>query len=231
MTDISAHALGADFPHLVALQRALMTAGLSFAGRRLLDVGTGDGRALLGLERLGAVAPIGLDPRQSRRAAAAHSRLRDGDGQALNFAEASFDALTFFFSLHHHPNPNLAIGEAARVLRPGGLACFAEPIAEGPLYALERWIDDEARVRGEAQAALDEALAGANSAWHQVLSLRYHHPETYDALDELLEEMLGVDPVRAARATRHAPQLQAAFAARPDGIFDQPYLLRVFKRV
>lgn len=224
--------LSESFPHVAILQQALRDQGLSLAGRRVLDVGTGDGQALLGLEQIGAIAPLGIDPRHasSEQRQQAHNRLRHGDGQNLAFADASFDALTYFFSLHHHPEPDYAILEAARVLRPGGLACCAEPLAEGPLYDLERWIDDEAPVRAAAQAALDAALARPNSPWQQVTRLTYHHPETYSALNELLSEMLGVDPERAARAARHANELNAAFAAHPDGIFDQPYRLRVFQR-
>ncbi len=232
MTDTSfgtTRTLAADFAHIAVLQDALRSVALSLAGRSLLDVGTGDGRALLGLEQAGAAVPIGIDPRLLP-ATTAHSRRRKGSGEALAFADNSFDALTFFFSLHHHPNPRGAITEVGRVLRSGGLACFVEPVAAGPLYDLERWIDDEAQVRSDAQAALDEALGAPATPWQQVLCLTYHHPETYAALDQLLSEMLGVDPERAARAERNKEQLEAAFAACPDGVFDQPYLLRVFQR-
>ncbi len=123
--------LSESFPHVAILQQALRDQGLSLAGRRVLDVGTGDGQALLGLEQIGAIAPLGIDPRHasSEQRQQAHNRLRHGDGQNLAFADASFDALTYFFSLHHHPEPDYAILEAARVLRPGGLACCAEPLA------------------------------------------------------------------------------------------------------
>lgn len=226
-------ALARNFPHVAVLAAALADQALGLAGRRCLDVGCGDGAALVGLELLGALAPMGVDSRLAELAPdrTATARRRFGDGQALAFGDASFDALVFFFSLHHHREPRQAIREAARVLRPGGLACFAEPIAEGPLYALERWVDDEAAVRKDAQAALDEALRTAGCPWRSCLDLRYHHPERYRQLGDFLDEMLGVDPERQQRATRHRPQLEAAFEAQSDGVFDQPYRLRVLQKL
>ncbi len=228
---ISAPAL---LPQVASLAEALTSVGLSLGGRRLLDVGCGSGASLAALEAIGALNPIGIDPRLPDLPPGQGwaARLAPGDGAALAFAEASFDALVFFFSLHHIPQPARALSEAARVLRPGGLACFVEPIAEGSMYNLERWIDDEADVRAEAQAVLDQAVD--RGPWHQVLSWRYEQIEPYQALATFVEEMLAVDGAlakdRAARVQRHASQLEAAFAAVPEGRFQQAYLLRVLQR-
>ncbi len=216
------------------LARALKAVGLSLGGRRLLDVGCGTGAALVALEALGAVAPLGLDPRLPEPPAEAWAcaRLRPGDGAALPYAPGSFDALTFFLSLHHIPRPAQAISEAARVLRRGGLACVTEPLAEGNMYDLERRIDDEAKVRAEAQVALDDALA--TGLWRQVATLHYQQIEPYDDLATFVDEMLAVGgdlgQARAGRAKQHAHHLAEAFAAVPDGRFEQGYLLRVLQR-
>jgi ubiquinone/menaquinone biosynthesis C-methylase UbiE len=49
----------------------------------------------------------------------------EADGRALPFEDASFDVVVFDSTLTHVPGPELALGEAFRVLRPlGSLAAF-----------------------------------------------------------------------------------------------------------
>lgn len=219
-------------PQVASLAQALATRGLSLGGRRVLDVGCGTGASLPSLEALGALAPVGVDPRLPVQApeTAASARLRHGSGAALPYAPGSFDAVIFFFSLHHIPEMESALQEAARVLRSGGLLCVTEPLADGSMYALERWIDDEAGVRAEAQACLDRAEA--SGSWQHVLRWSYQQIEPYARLSTFVDEMLAIGgdlaEQRAARCRDNAEALAQAFAAVPDGRFEQSYLLRVF---
>jgi SAM-dependent methyltransferase len=50
-----------------------------------------------------------------------------GDMEALPFADESFDAVLFVAALHHVPDALTALGEAHRVLRPGGQLFAYEP--------------------------------------------------------------------------------------------------------
>jgi SAM-dependent methyltransferase len=50
------------------------------------------------------------------------SNVRVGDAEALPFADGSFDLVFSYGVLHHSPDTPRAIAEAARVLRPGGMA-------------------------------------------------------------------------------------------------------------
>jgi ArsR family transcriptional regulator len=94
----------------------------------LLDLGTGTGRLLelfaplyrraIGIDASSdmlAVARANLD-----RAGVAHAQVRLGDIHHLPFARNSFDVVTVHQVLHYLDDPERAIGEAARVLRPGG---------------------------------------------------------------------------------------------------------------
>lgn len=54
------------------------------------------------------------------------------DAQSLPFADASLDCVLILEALYFVPDPDLAIREAARVLRPGGKFMVASP---NPLYA------------------------------------------------------------------------------------------------
>ena len=97
-------------------------------GTRLLDVATGPGYvAAIAAERGAGV--VGLDFSETMLAFA-RSRAPDvdfvqGDATALPFEDATFDAVTVAFLLLHLGTPERAVGEAARVLRPGGRAAFS----------------------------------------------------------------------------------------------------------
>lgn len=97
---------------------------------RVLDGGCGTGRMSRRLAEQGCEV-VGVDVSAGMLAMAR----RDGPGNpvhragltALPFAEASFDGVLLWYSLIHVPDRELplALGEAARVLRPGGLVLTA----------------------------------------------------------------------------------------------------------
>lgn len=94
------------------------------AGRSVLDVGTGTGRAAIALARRGARV-TGVDASAqmlevaARRAAAAsvHVTLLPGDAHALAFADRSFDAALSLRVLMHTPDWRRCLGELCRVAR------------------------------------------------------------------------------------------------------------------
>jgi ubiquinone/menaquinone biosynthesis C-methylase UbiE len=55
--------------------------------------------------------------------------LREGDAQALEFADGSFDSVVSTFSLCAIPDDERAVREMVRVLRPGGLLLLADHVA------------------------------------------------------------------------------------------------------
>ena len=106
---------------------ALIAAAEVSPGHGVLDVATGTGEAAL--MALPAVGPsgvvIGADISPAMLEAA-RGRLGDpsflpvaGDGQALPFKDAIFDAVTCQLGLQFFPDPALGLTEFRRVLRPG----------------------------------------------------------------------------------------------------------------
>jgi ubiquinone/menaquinone biosynthesis C-methylase UbiE len=67
--------------------------------------------------------------------------IRQGDAQALEFADASFDTVVCTFSLCAIPDDGQAVREMARVLRPGGLLLLADHVeaAAWPVRAVQ-WL-------------------------------------------------------------------------------------------
>jgi ubiquinone/menaquinone biosynthesis C-methylase UbiE len=84
----------------------------------LCDVGCGAGGLLAHARTLG-ISAVGIEPDASKLAdgRSASLDLRAGNAEALPFADASVDVVTFENSLHHVSDIGAALREAARVAR------------------------------------------------------------------------------------------------------------------
>ena len=141
-------------------------------GRRVLDAGCGDGDLTRRLSALGADA-WGLDRRGGG--------LR-GDVRHLPFAGRSFDRAACVLVLHYLPSPREALGELARVLRPGGRLVLVDRVASA-VAALRREQELLERQRYPAFGRLlsppeiEEALREAGfdvdvrSAWEETVEV------------------------------------------------------------
>ena len=94
-----------------------------------LEIGCGSGALL---KRLPARTRVGLEPAESllRPSSGFHGVI--GPAERLPFRDGSFDLVFFKHSLHHVGQKKKALGEAARVLKPGGRLIVMEPNAEHP---------------------------------------------------------------------------------------------------
>ena len=127
---------------------------------RLVDVGTGTGRMI---ELFGprAAQAIGIDrssemlrlARVKLEAAGIQSSLRQGDMYALPLADCSADTVVIHQVLHYAHSPAAAIGEAARVLAPGGTLLVVDFAA----HEREELRTSDAHIRLGFE---DEAMAG-----------------------------------------------------------------------
>jgi SAM-dependent methyltransferase len=98
------------------------------AGKDVLEVGCGAAQWSRALTRRGArCTGLDLSERQLAfaRAAGADFPLVHGSAESLPFEDASFDVALADHGAFTFADPQLAIPEAARVLRPGGLLAFS----------------------------------------------------------------------------------------------------------
>lgn len=109
--------------------RSIAVVGEMPDGAMILDVPCGGGVALRGLRPAQQVSWIGVDAepamlrRARRRAArfpAVQTRLIEGDMADLPLEDRAVDLCLSYGGLHCVPNPDAALAEIARCLRPGG---------------------------------------------------------------------------------------------------------------
>jgi ubiquinone/menaquinone biosynthesis C-methylase UbiE len=116
------------------------------AGGEVLEIGAGTGKNLPLYRVAERVVALEPDPAMRARAHEAAREARvpvevvEGDAMALPVGDASFDTVVFSLVLCTVPDVGRALGEARRVLRPGGTLRFYEHVrASDP--RLSRWQD------------------------------------------------------------------------------------------
>lgn len=154
---------------------------------RVLDMGCGTGSLASSLRRSHPkVRVTGLD-RDRRMLVRAADRQRsggvswvEGSGQRLPFAGEAFDAVAATLFLHHltHAQKMEALGEANRVLRPGGSLHIADWIKPKPGmsavgFALVRLLDGCERTADHASGRLTDLIQAAGFSPVEYLQARH----------------------------------------------------------
>ncbi|MDT4739920.1 methyltransferase domain-containing protein [Bradyrhizobium sp. WYCCWR 12699] len=98
-------------------------------GKRVLDICCGSGHLTAALANKGATAEgIDFASAMVAKASAIYPTVsfREGDAEALDYADGSFDGVVCCYGIVHLSRPDLAIAEAFRVLKPGGAYVFTQ---------------------------------------------------------------------------------------------------------
>jgi|RhiMethySRZTD1v2_1073278.scaffolds.fasta_scaffold233166_1 ubiquinone/menaquinone biosynthesis C-methylase UbiE len=218
-------------------------------GMRLLDVGSGPGSITLGLADIvapGEVVGVDIQLAQVERScslAAARGmtnvRFQAGDIYALPFPDLTFDAAFANGVLMHLAEPQRALAELRRVLRPGGVAALRDPDFGTSIYApvtplLQQWLSVRAQVRLhnggdpfrarhyrrlllEAGFARAEAGASVESAGSQDRSTR-HAVFLKAMLEGFARTVLAQGWMDEASIERTVAEIDA-WARRPDAFY------------
>ncbi len=164
------------------------------AGRRVLDIGTGDGSYAIAAARQGAARVVGVDRNLDMLAAARRRATQAGvstrvefvtaDAARLPFPDRSFDRVLAVTMLCVCEDPQAVLVEMARVLEPGGIVVIGE------LGAWSSW----------ALARRIRATLGSASAVHWQRARFWTLASLRDALVSA-----GFEPERSASAIRFPP--------------------------
>ena len=125
-------------------------------GKKLLDLGCGAGEnsvyfATKGAHCIAADYSPGM-VEVALKLAAANGVEIEGctvNAMALDFPDSTFDLVYASNLLHHIPEPKIALQEMRRVLKPGGKACFWDPLKHNPVINVYRRIATEVRTEDE----------------------------------------------------------------------------------
>jgi 2-polyprenyl-3-methyl-5-hydroxy-6-metoxy-1,4-benzoquinol methylase len=157
------------------------------SGKRLLDVGSGNGEFLQRAQEMGWLA-IGLDPDRNAVAACRAHGLEAFEGFVGNDvpgADGRFDAITLRHSIEHVPDPRRDLAACMRRLRPGGMLWLAWPNPGGLGSAWFR------------------------SAWRGLEVPRHFCIPSHEAMKQMLAEA-GYTGIRVVRRGHHAASIARA---------------------
>jgi ubiquinone/menaquinone biosynthesis C-methylase UbiE len=222
-------------------------------GKQLLDIGCGPGDLAAAAAALGAdAAGIDVAPSMVRRAALANPSIpfRVGSFEAIPGGDAAFDALAGNFVFNHVGRPELALAEAIRVLRPGGMLALSAWDAPGRNRVLGLFTDAVAAVdapppdgvpEGPNNFRSDEELralfaaAGFEAVGIQRLMFETPVPSLELLWSGVLDSAVRIPPAITRQPAEVQARMRAAFDGlaslhrRPDGSFSIPVSIQVIQ--
>ncbi len=153
---------------------ALLPAG---KGRRILDLGCGEGHEAAHLAGLGwRVDAVDLEPRATWPELAARHRgrlrFRQGDAEALSRLRGGYDVVLQKDRRHHAMHPAKALAEMVRLCQPGGRVLVMEANRLNPIFYLRLTLLEGHQHFTRRRLLALLAAAGMGGARLQILEAR-----------------------------------------------------------
>jgi SAM-dependent methyltransferase len=199
------HARGASLARLVALCAPR-------PGQRAVDLGCGAGHTGAALADAGCeVTAVDLDPAMlaAARARSPALHVHHADAAATGLPAGAFDLVVARHTLHHHDDPDAALREARRLLRPGGrMALVDESALAAPLAD---WYERLERTRDPDHRGLRDA-----SGWAAALrAAGFAHVQADATTLERIDVAAWLDRVDADAARRR--EVRRLLREAPEG--------------
>jgi ubiquinone/menaquinone biosynthesis C-methylase UbiE len=140
---------------------------LSLKGTHILELGCGAAektRMIANRSGVEKITAVEIDPIQHQKnlkiTDMPNVEFKSYGAQEIPEPDDAFDVVVMFKSLHHVPEASMdqALLEIRRVLKPGGMAYFSEPVFDGEFNEIIRLFHDEELVRTQAFNALGRAI-------------------------------------------------------------------------
>ncbi len=232
--------LNAPEAYREASEVELIATLMSLEGRQLLELGCGAGwmtRLLAERFRPARILATEVDRIQLEKNLAQPPipgvEFRYGGAEAIAAPDASFDAVFMFKSLHHVPRDLMApsLREIHRVLVPGGLAYFCEPVYWGDFNAVLSLVHDEREVREAAFEALVQAVESGLFALET--EIFFQVTGTYATWEAFADRFLKVTHTQLDLDADREARIRAAFEAHltPTGAhFLKPHRIDLLRK-
>ena len=192
---------------------------LALNGKRILELGCGKAELTRSIATTGQgrqVMALEVDDIQH----ALNEKITDLDNvefrlagaEDIPAADASFDVVFMFKSLHHVPQALMgqSLKEISRVLKPGGLAYISEPVFAGDFNAVMRLFHDEQAVR---QAAFDAVKASVDSGRLELVAeLFFNAPLHFENFAAFEEQVIGATHTEFDLSSEVHQQVKDRFA-------------------
>lgn len=217
------HAAGADLDRIAELVGAM-------PGAEVLDLGCGGGHVAFAAAGAGAcVTAYDLSAQMLAAVTAEAGRrglsgitTRQGAAETLPFPDDAFDAVATRYSAHHWRDVPAALGEARRVLRPGGLLVVCDivsaedPLLDTHLQAVEL-LRDPSHVRDYRVSEWRAMLAAAGFTPGAIQEIR-PRMEFSSWIARMRTPATNVAAIRALQASAPA-EVRGYFEIEADGSF------------